>query len=136
MKVVIDTNVVVSGALRDRLPEEVILFVCAHPEFDWIATPEIIAEYLAVLRRDKFRLPADLIQQWADLFDQMITAVEAQGTVDFPRDQKDAMFIACALSSDADYFITGDKDFGEARRIGVTTVLSASQFKRLIMDTW
>ena len=136
MRVVIDTNVVVSAALRDRLPEEVILFVCAHPEFEWIATPEIITEYLAVLRRDKFHLPAELTEQWADLLDRMITIVEAQDIVDFPRDQKDAMFVACALSGDADYFVTGDRDFGEARRIGVTTVLSASQFKRLIIDGW
>ena len=34
MKVVIDTNVLVSAALRDRGPERVVLFVAEHPEFE------------------------------------------------------------------------------------------------------
>lgn len=40
MRVVIDTNVVVSAILRDRLPEKVLLFVVARPDFEWIASPE------------------------------------------------------------------------------------------------
>lgn len=28
--------------------------------------------------------------------------------VDFPRDQKDAKFLACALTTNAEFFITGD----------------------------
>ena len=33
MRVVVDTNVVVSAILRDRLPERVILVIIARPEF-------------------------------------------------------------------------------------------------------
>jgi len=33
VKVIIDTSVVISAALKDRVPEEVILFVLAKPEF-------------------------------------------------------------------------------------------------------
>jgi predicted nucleic acid-binding protein len=33
MRVVVDTNVVVSAILRDRLPERVILFIIARPDF-------------------------------------------------------------------------------------------------------
>jgi len=44
MKVVIDTNVVISAALKDRIPEEVLLFVVRHPEFEWVATNEIVEE--------------------------------------------------------------------------------------------
>ena len=114
MKVVIDTNVVVSAALKDRNPEAVILFVVKHPEFEWVASAEIIQEYVEVLRRDKFHLPETIIHRWANIFATMITVVEVQGGVDFPRDQKDAKFLACALAAEADYFITGDKDFDSA----------------------
>ncbi len=44
MRVVIDTSVVISAALKDRIPEEVILFVLAKPEFTWIASEEIVGE--------------------------------------------------------------------------------------------
>ena len=45
MRVVIDTNVLVSAALKDRDPEAVITWVVAHPDWLWLATPEILAEY-------------------------------------------------------------------------------------------
>jgi len=54
--------------------------------------------------------------------------------IDFPRDQKDAIFLACALSSDADFLVTGDADFQEARKQGDVTILSVGMFKRLVMS--
>ena len=136
MKVIIDTNVVVSAALKDRNPEAVILFVVKHPDFEWVASAEIVEEYIAVLRRDKFNLPETIIQRWVDIFKTLITVVEARNTVDFPRDRKDAKFLACALAAKADYFVTGDKDFDKAYKIGNTTVLSVSLFKRFVCDVW
>jgi predicted nucleic acid-binding protein len=63
----------------------------------------------------------------------LIVIVETDLAVDFPRDRKDAPFLACALTSDADYFITGDRDFNEAQKLLKTTILSVSQFIRLVM---
>ena len=56
MRVLVDTNVLISAAFRDRLPEEVILFLSARPDFVWISTEEIMKEYRDVLRRKKFKL--------------------------------------------------------------------------------
>jgi predicted nucleic acid-binding protein len=84
MRVVIDTNVVVSAALKDRKPETVILFVANHPEFD----------------------------------------------------QKDAKFLTCAMAAQAHYLVTGDRDFEEAYKIGITTVLSVSLFHQFICEKW
>ena len=53
---------------------------------------------------------------------------------DFPRDQKDAKFLACAQAAEADYFITGDRDFTEAKKLVTTTILSVSLFKQLVCD--
>jgi uncharacterized protein len=54
MKVVIDTSVVVSAALKDRGPEAVILFVAGQSDFEWIVSADILEEYKAVLGRPKF----------------------------------------------------------------------------------
>lgn len=56
MKVIIDTSVLVSAALRDRDPEQVLLFVVEHTEFEWLVSPAILAEYRDVLARPKSRL--------------------------------------------------------------------------------
>lgn len=45
MKVVIDTNVLVSAILRDRAPEEVVKFVILHPKLVWLASSEIIVRF-------------------------------------------------------------------------------------------
>ncbi|MCL6613553.1 MAG: putative toxin-antitoxin system toxin component, PIN family [Firmicutes bacterium] len=136
MKVIIDTNIVISAILRDRAPEEVILFVIQHPEFEWVASPEIIAEYIGVLRRPRFGLSKELLQKWQTIFEKVITIVEVGEAVNFPRDPKDAPFLACALATGAEYLITGDKDFTEAYKVVKTTVLSVSQFKTLVSSKW
>jgi putative PIN family toxin of toxin-antitoxin system len=135
MKVLIDTNIVVSAVLKDREPEAIIRFVIGHSQYEWIASSDILAEYSAVLRRPKFRLPDTLLQAWSDLFDTVVTLVDVAVVVDFPRDQKDAKFLACAIATDAEYLITGDRDFTEAYKLLNTTVCSVTQFKRLVIDT-
>jgi uncharacterized protein len=42
MKVIIDTNIVVSAAIADKNPEAVILFVIANSAFEWVVSAEII----------------------------------------------------------------------------------------------
>ena len=136
MRVVIDTNVVVSAVLKNRVPEEIILFVVENPDFEWVASTKIVTEYITVLQRPKFNLPRSILWKWQRIFEQIITIVEVQENIDFERDPKDAMFLSCALKSGAEYFITGDKDFTEAYKIVNTIVLSVSQFKRLVCDKW
>lgn len=135
MNVVIDTNIVISAVLKDRDPEAIIRFVIDHPQYDWIASRDILTEYTDVLRRPKFRLPDALLQEWSDLFARVVTIVDATVAVDFPRDQNDAKFLACALAINAEYLITGDRDFTDAYKLLNTTVCSVRQFKRLVIDT-
>jgi uncharacterized protein len=136
MKVVVDTNVVISAALKDRDPEAIILFVVERPEFEWIVSAAILEEYKAVLRREKFGLPEDLLHRWDEMFGMLTTTVEVDVEIDFPRDRKDAKFLECAMVADAEYLITGDKDFTEAQKLVNTTIISVSMFKQIVMDAW
>lgn len=133
MKVLIDTNVLVSAALKDKDPEAVILFVVEQPDFEWIVSAEILAEYQAVLSRARFNLPEAVRQRWLTVLESLTTTVEVNTTLEFPRDQKDAKFLACALAAQAEFFVTGDRDFSEAQKLLSTTILSVALFKRLIM---
>ena len=69
------------------------------------------------------------------MLDTLPTLAEVNTAFEFPRDQKDAKFLACALASNAEFFITGDRDFSEARKLINTIILSVSLFKKLIMAT-
>ncbi|HEY5481237.1 MAG TPA: putative toxin-antitoxin system toxin component, PIN family [Verrucomicrobiae bacterium] len=133
MRVVVDTNVVVSAILRDRLPERVILFIIARPDFEWVASREILTEYREVLRRPKFGLPETVLSQWDDRFRAAVAEWPVEVPVSFPRDLKDAKFLACALAANADFFITGDQDFAEAGRLVRTKIVSVRQFDEMVL---
>jgi len=136
VKVVIDTNVLVSAALKDRSPERVLRFVVEHPEIGWVVSAEILQEYRQVLARPKFGLSDALLLRWLTLLDAVTTLVDVPDGLDFPRDRNDAMFLACALATGADFLVTGDRDFEEAQRIAATTIISVSLFERSVCDAW
>jgi uncharacterized protein len=136
MKVVIDTNVLISAVLRDRDPEAVIVFVLEQDEFTWVVSDQILTEYRDVLARKRLGIPDSMQQRWLQLIGSLASIVSVDQVISFPRDQKDAKFLACALSAKAEFLITGDRDFSEAQRLVSTTILSVSQFKRLVCDSY
>jgi len=135
VKVVIDTNVLVSAILKNKDPEAVIVWVAARADWQWVVSSDVLAEYKEVLSRDKFRLTPEVRQRWFYLLDALTTVVEVDVRLEFRRDQKDAKFLACTLTAQADYFVTGDRDFTEARKLVTTTILPVSLFKKLVCDT-
>lgn len=134
MKILIDTNVLVSAALKDRDPEAVILWVVEQPEVQWIVSPEILQEYKEVLSRPKFKLPEEIRQRWFTALDECTVIVEVEDELVFPRDHKDAKFLTCAIAAETAYFITGDRDFSEAKKLVSTTILSVAMFKQLVCE--
>ena len=129
MNVVIDTNVLLSAALRDKLPESVVLYVATRDDWRWIVTPEILAEYIEVLRRPKFGLDEPTLKQWAELLSMRTVDVGSPPAVpDFPRDPKDAPFLAAALAARADLLITGDNDLLEAKESVATRIVTVAEF--------
>lgn len=134
MKVIIDTNVLVSAVLKGRNPRIVVQFVIEHAECEWIVSPEILAEYKEVLSRRKFPLTEEVRAEWFSIFDTLTTLIEVDFEVDFPRDRKDAKFLACAIAGEADFLLTGDKDFSEVQVLGNTTIISVSLFKQLVCN--
>lgn len=135
MKILIDTNILISAILRDRSPEKVLLYIVDHPDrFDWIVSPRILAEYKAVLSRPKFKIPENIQAKWLNLIDQVTTIIDIDAFLEFPRDPKDAKFLECAIAANADYFITGDRDFTESIQL-TTQILSISDFQSIMIQS-
>lgn len=128
MRVVIDTSVLVSAAIRDRLPERVVLWCVAQEDVEWLVSPEILDEYINVVNRPKFQLSAATIAWWMDLLSRRTRVILPAVDIPFPRDRKDARFLMCAESGGADALITGDGDFSEARSLVSATIMNVRQF--------
>lgn len=134
MKVIIDTNVLISAALSGKNPEFVILFVVSNPEIKWVVSAEILREYKEVLSRRKLKLVQEQLNRWYEFLDNATVLISTELELNFPRDQKDAKFLACAIESNADFLITGDLDFTEAQNLIQTTIVSVASFKKLVCD--
>jgi uncharacterized protein len=133
MKVIIDTNVLISAVLKGRKPREIIEFVSKYPDYEWIVSQAILAEYKEVLNRSKLKLTDEVRQEWLDKVDTIPKLIYVSETVNFPRDQKDAKFISCAFASKANFLITGDRDFESVTEIGTTLIISVSLFHQLFI---
>ena len=134
MKIIIDTNVIISAILKGRSPRQVIQFIIDSDDCDWLVSLEILSEYREVLSRPKFKLSEVIIKEWFDIFETATQLVKVDLSVDFPRDRKDAKFLACAMVSKADFLVTGDRDFEEVKDLGYTRIIMVSQFKALFLD--
>jgi putative PIN family toxin of toxin-antitoxin system len=129
MNVLIDTNVLLSAALRDKMPERIVLYVAAREDFRWLVTPEILAEYTEVLRRPKFGLDEQTLERWVELLAMRTVNVGSPPKgPDFPRDPKDEPFLAAALAARADLLITGDKDLFQAQCVVTTRIVTVAEF--------
>ncbi len=129
MRVVVDTNVLVSAVIRDRLPERVLRWCLGNDSVRWLVSPAILAEYLEVIRRPRFSVPVELIDWWATLLTTDTVMTAPVPLPHFPRDRKDAIFLACAEGHGADFLITGDADFSEARQlIPAVKIVSVREF--------
>ncbi len=132
MKVIIDTNILVSAALKDRQPEDVVLEVACNQDYQWIVSTEIFSEYEEVLNRRRLNINVERRERFLSLVKNLTILIEVDVSLDFPRDRKDAKFLACAVASQADYLITGDKDFSEAQKLINSQIVSVSKFVELI----
>ena len=132
MIAVVDTNVLVSAALRDRLPERVVLYFAARDDWIWLVTPDILREYRGVLGRPKLALSEAVRERWNELLTWRTVTIESPEllTARLPRDPKDEPFLAAALASDADYLITGDQDFTEAHSLITSQIVTVREFAR------
>jgi putative PIN family toxin of toxin-antitoxin system len=129
MKIVLDTNVLLSVAWRDGLPERVVRYVATHRDCEWLVTSPILSEHVSVLKRPKFNLPSELLQPWTDLVEMRTVVIPLPEAASLPlRDPADAMFLAAAIASEADFLITGDDDLLSAKLTIRTRILSVADF--------
>ena len=135
MNVLVDTNVLISAVIRDRLPQRIIDEIVSRDDWFWIVTAEIETEYREVLARPKFKVPDAIQQSWRAFIEEVTIRVEPSTHPTFPRDPKDEIFIAAGLASDADYLITGDKDLLDEQPLVSTQILRPADERRYICTT-
>lgn len=108
LRLVIDTNVLVSAALKPpSLERTVILLALARPA-RWYITQPIRSEYASVLARPELKIRKGLRSHFLQLIAKHAHAVTPSPLPPITSDPGDNIFLECADASRADYLVTGN----------------------------
>ena len=137
MRVVVDTNVIVSGLISSRGAPARIVDAILDQQVIPVFSKETFSELLAVLQRRKFNryfAAAGLsIQSFSANLSAVAEFVEVRPVRAAIRDPKDRPMLEVAGSAPPpDFIVTGDKDFVEHQYGGVL-VLSPAAFCRVAL---
>jgi len=129
MRVVIDTNILVSFAIRPSKDfEKVFDHIAAHGVT--LVSQDTVSELFTVLSRDKFS--AYLSQGSVITYVEWYIGISESVTVIAPvaacRDPKDDKFLALAVAGKADCIIAGDQDLLDMRSYEGILIYRAREF--------
>jgi putative PIN family toxin of toxin-antitoxin system len=109
LRLVLDTNILVSAALKpDGLQRTVLVLAMTKPARLYVTKP-IFAEYREVLARPEFKIRKGLQQQLLQLVKNHAQLVTPARALRVAKDPDDNMFLECADAARADYVITGNQ---------------------------
>ncbi|MGA2646914.1 MAG: putative toxin-antitoxin system toxin component, PIN family [Candidatus Sulfotelmatobacter sp.] len=109
LRLVIDTNVVVSAALKpEGLQRTVVLLAMTKPAL-WYVADAIVSEYAMVLARPELKIRRNLRHQLVQLIKNHTRVVSPSRLAQVTYDSADNMFVECADAARADYFVTGNQ---------------------------
>ena len=105
----IDTNVVVSAALKpDGLQRTVVVLALTKPARLYVSSA-ILAEYRDVLSRPELQIRKGLRLQLLQQIRQRAHLVVPHGRLQVSADPDDNIFLECADAARADYLVTGNQ---------------------------
>lgn len=109
MKVIVDTNVLVSGIFFKGPPHTILdLFKAGIIKF--VASKDILNEYIRVCEEISLKIRSDNLNQILNFIIINILLIKPQKlATQICEDKDDDKFIECALSSGVKIIITGDK---------------------------
>jgi putative PIN family toxin of toxin-antitoxin system len=109
LRLVIDTNIVVSAALQPEGPQRTVLLLAMTKPARLYVSDAILTEYREVLSRPELQIRKGLRQQLLQLIRSHSYTVVPRHRLDVTKDPDDDKFLECADVARADYLVTGNQ---------------------------
>ena len=134
MRIVLDTNVLVSGLLNPyHAPGEIVRMV-SSAALTLCVDARIITEYRKVLKRPRFQIDPDHLQAVLDQIEASGRVVAGAPLPETLPDKDDEPFLEVAVAGQAAYLVTGNlRHFPENSRQGIS-VVSPAEFVSLLRN--
>lgn len=134
MRVVYDTNVLVSAALKpDSLPAVLVSLALAQ-RVHLCLSPPILAEYTAVLQRPKFGFEAHGIATLLEDLTRVALLARPTMRLDVAPDEADNRFLECALEASAAFLVTGNLRHFPRAVFEDIQILAPARFARVLAE--
>ena len=129
LRVVIDTNVIVSAMLVKGCVPALVLGLALDNKIQFYYSQALMAEYKRVLGRRKFKFRREDVDEILDKIEHTGTEVFPVGTIDFIiRDPADNRILEASQEARADYLVTGNKKHFPFAKFKKTKVVSPREF--------
>ena len=131
LRLVIDTNVVVSAALKPEGLQRTVLLLAMTKSVRWYVSEAIVAEYALVLARPELKIRRSSRQQLLQLIKNHARVVVPSRMAQITSDPDDNIFVECADAAHADYLVTGNqRHFSKFWKN--TKIISSTEFLSVI----
>ena len=131
MKVVLDTNIFISGIFWKGASNKVILN-WKESKFTLVASLEAVLEIIKVLKDFKIRLSDDMIKEWIDLIRRNSIIVEPKEKIEAVKDDpKDSIFIETAVAGNVDYIISQDNHLLKLKEFRGIKIVTPEEFNKI-----
>jgi hypothetical protein len=133
LKVVLDTNVLVSGLIVANGPSGRILDAVRQGNLTLVTSPQLLQEFSDVVARPriarKYPKVAEQAETVIDFFRANATLVSGQPVeAVVAADPDDDAVIACAVQGEAEYIVSGDEHLLNLGQHGSIRIVTPSQF--------
>lgn len=139
MRVVIDTNVLISGLFFPESHPGRVICGWLSGCFEAVLSAAVVAEYTEVILRPKFRRFGPEPGRFRKLLELLtlkntVMVQESETSVPLVRDPKDTAIVRCAVLGQVDVLVTGDEDLLAVGKLDGVEVLSPREFLERMSD--
>jgi putative PIN family toxin of toxin-antitoxin system len=131
LRLVIDTNVLISAAIKPAGLQRTVLLLAMTKPARWYVSRPILEEYREVLARPELHIRKGLRRQLLQLVRNRSRLVATSRHLEVTPDPDDNIFLECADAARADYLITGNqKHFPKFWK--KTKIITSQEFVSLV----
>ena len=131
MKVVLDTNIFISGIFWKGSSNKVITN-WKEGKFTLVTSLEAVSEIIKVLKDFKIKLSDEMIKEWVDLIVRNSMIVEPKEKIEAVKDDpKDNIFIETAVAGNVDYIISQDNHLLKLKEFRGIKIITPEEFNKI-----
>src|SRR5215471_2740295 len=134
MRVVYDTNVLVSAALKPGSIPAVLVSLALEQRVRLCVSPPILAEYREVLQRPKFGFEALSIDALLEDLTRTTLLVHPTRHLTVATDEADNRFLECAVEASAAFLVTGNMRHFPVATFEDIQILEPARFARMLAE--